>query len=87
MSIIGELMKITENNRKLFKEIHKKYNLAEDGLLSMIFKKRLKKKLDNDKDLQQALRDADIELDKIRDFAKKAEDKGIEVPQYLKRYL
>ncbi len=80
-------MKITENSRKLFKEIQKKHNLAEDGFLSMFFKRRLKNKLDNDKDLQKALRDADIELDKIRDFAKKAEDKGIEVPQYLKRYL
>ena len=44
-SIIGEYMKITENSRKLFKEIQKKHNLAEDGLLSMIFKRRLKKKI------------------------------------------
>jgi hypothetical protein len=80
-------MKITENSKKLFKEIQKKHKLVEVGFLATIFKKILKNKLSNNTNLLSALKSADVELDKIRDFAKKAEERGVEVPQYLKRYL
>ena len=80
-------MKITNEDRKLFKETYTKYNLSENGFLASLFKRKLKNKLDNDIELQQALKDADIELGKIRNFAKDAERQGVKIPFYLKRYL
>jgi hypothetical protein len=51
------------------------------------FKKRLKSKLENDVDLRKALVDADKDLERVAQWAKSQEEKGINVPDYLKRYL
>jgi S-methylmethionine-dependent homocysteine/selenocysteine methylase len=80
-------MKHTEAESKLFKEIQQKHNLKNEGFFMNFFKKRLKNKLENDVDLLKALIDADKELDRVARWAKSQEEKGIDVPDYLKRYL
>jgi septal ring factor EnvC (AmiA/AmiB activator) len=71
----------------LFESIKYKNNLTKEGFLTSFFKKRLKKKLDNDSELQQALKDADKELDSLRDYIKQTEKEGRPVPNYVKKYL
>jgi type VI protein secretion system component VasK len=71
----------------LFESIKHKNNLTKEGFLTTFFKKRLKNKLDNDTELQQALKDADKELDSLRDYIKKTEKEGRPVPNYVKKYL
>jgi hypothetical protein len=71
----------------LFESIKYKNNLTKEGFFTMFFKKRLKDKLANDTELHQALKDADAELDSLRDYIKKAEKEGRPVPNYVKKYL
>jgi hypothetical protein len=80
-------MKIKPQEQTLFNEIKSKYGLKREGFLTNFFKKRLKSKLDNDTELQQALKDADKELDSLRDYIKKTEKEGRPVPNYVKKYL
>jgi hypothetical protein len=80
-------MKYTESESRLFKEIQKKHNLKNEGFFMNFFKKRLKSKLENDVDLRKALVDADKDLERVAQWAKSQEEKGINVPDYLKRYL
>jgi hypothetical protein len=80
-------MKLTENDRKLFKEIQKKHKLRNEGLFSTFFKSALRKYIEKDKGIQDALKDADKDLDRVAQWAKEQEAKGLEVPEYLKRYL
>jgi hypothetical protein len=47
----------------------------------------LKSKIDNELELQQTLKDADKELDSLRDYVEKLEKEGIPVPSYSKKYL
>ncbi len=70
-SIIGDDMKITNEDRKLFKEIYTKYKLKE-GILSRIFLRVLKSNIKNDKGIQSAIKDADESLQKAQ---KKIEDR------------
>jgi hypothetical protein len=80
-------MKVTEENSNLFENIREKHNLTKEGFLTMFFKNRLKKKLDNDVELQKALKDADKELDNLRDYIRQTEKEGRPVPSYVKKYL
>lgn len=79
-------MKITEQDKSLFKEIQSRHNLKE-GILSMIFKKRLKKALMGDKELQDALKDADKSLDRLKKNVNNLEKKGYKIPSELKKYI
>ena len=79
-------MKITEHDKSLFKEIQSRHNLKE-GILSMIFKKKLKSALMQDKDLQQALKDGDKYLDKTKKWIKDQEKQGNKIPDYLKKMV
>ena len=80
-------MKPTKKDFSLFENIREKNNLTKEGFLTMFFKKRLKDKLDNDVELQKALKDADKELDALRDYVKQTEKEGRPVPNYVKKYL
>ena len=75
-------MKITEQDKKHFSEINKKYNLKESWLMN-IFKKRLKEGLINDPSIKQALVKADKELDDLRKHVKDMKRKGQKVPKWL----
>jgi hypothetical protein len=79
-------MKPTKKDKLLFKEIQSKHNIRE-GILSMIFKKKLKKALMNDKELQDALRDADKSLDRLKQNVSDLEKKGYSIPSELKKYF
>jgi hypothetical protein len=80
-------LKPTIDEIALFEDIKRKNNLIQDGFLMNFFKKRLKSKLDNDVELQSALKDADRELDSLRNYVKELEKQGISVPAYAKRYI
>ena len=78
-------MKITEQDKKHFSEINKKYNLKESWIKNL-FKKRLKKAVLSNPSLKSALNQADKELDVLRKYVKKQEKDGHKVPNYIKRY-
>lgn len=79
-------MKLTEENKILFREIQSKHNIKE-GILSMIFKKKLKDALMNNKELQNALIDADKSLERLKKNVDALEKKGYVIPAELKRYI
>jgi hypothetical protein len=79
-------MRISEENYKKFNTIKEKYSLKNEGILSFIFKKKLKKALDNDKELQNALEDADKSLENLKKSIKDLEKKGYKIPDELKRF-
>ena len=80
-------MKVTEENSNLFENIREKHNLTKEGFLTMFFKNRLKKKLDNDVELQTALKDADKSLERLKKNVDALEKKGYVIPAELKRYI
>lgn len=80
-------MKPTKKDFSLFENIREKNNLTKEGFLTMFFKNRLKDKLNKDVELQQALKDADKELDALRDYVKQTEKEGRPIPNYVKKYL
>jgi hypothetical protein len=59
-------MNITEQDRQLFSEMVKKYNLKKEGFLSNLFVKRLSKAVKNDKDIKSSIMKADRELEASR---------------------
>lgn len=64
-------MKITNEDKKLFKETYSKYKLKE-GILSRLFVRILQQNIKNDKGIQSAIKDADTSLQKAQ---KKIEDR------------
>lgn len=79
-------MKITEHDKSIFKEIQTRHNLKE-GILSMIFKRKLKNALMSDKKLQDALADADKSLNRLKKNVDDLEKKGYKIPAELKKYI
>ena len=65
-SVTENTMNITEQDRKLFSEMVKKYNLKKEGFLSNLFVKRLSKAVKNDRDIKSSIMKADKELEKSR---------------------
>lgn len=65
-SVTENTMNITEQDRKLFSEMVKKYNLKKEGFLSNLFVKRLSKAVKNDKDIKSSIMKADKELETSR---------------------
>lgn len=65
-SVTENIMNITEQERQLFSEMVKKYNLKKEGFLSNLFVKRLSKAVKNDKDIKSSIMKADKELEASR---------------------
>lgn len=65
-SVTENIMNITEQERQLFSEMVKKYNLKKEGFLSNLFVKRLSKAVKNDKDIKSSIMKADKELETSR---------------------
>lgn len=65
-SVTENTMNITEQDRKLFSEMVKKYNLKKEGFLSNLFVKRLSKAVKNDRDIKSSIMKADKELESSR---------------------
>lgn len=80
-------MKATNEDIKLFSEIVKKHNLTKESFLMRIFKRKLSKQLKNDKNLQQAIKDGDKQIEDLKKAVKAAKDKGYKIPSYAQRYL
>lgn len=80
-------MKITNEDRHLFSEIVKKHKLTKESFLMKIFKRKLTKQLQKDKNLQQAIKDGDKRIEDLKKLVKDMKAKGIEIPAYAKRYL
>lgn len=55
--------------------------------LMRIFKRRLTKKLENDEELQKALKEGDKQIDELKKIVRDAQDKGYKIPSYAKRYI
>lgn len=79
-------MKLTQEDKNLFNEIKSRHNLKE-GILSMLFKKRLSKALKGDKTIQQALVDGDKALSDLKKNIDKLEASGYTIPPALKKYI
>lgn len=84
-------MKITRKEAKLFKETHNKW-LNESSFIAKLFAKSVKDSLLNDKDLQQAVSDADKKMQDLRDTIEKEADGDKErvkknVPLSVRKYL
>lgn len=90
-SIIGEQMKITNEDKKLFNETYSKYKLKE-GILSSLFLRILGKNVKNDKTIQQAIKDADNSLQNVQKTIEKRFDGDKEkvkqaIPDNVRKYL
>lgn len=57
------------------------------NFLMRIFKRRLTKKLENDEELQKALKEGDKQVDELKKMVAEAEAKGYKIPSYAKRYM
>lgn len=84
-------MKITNEDKKLFKETYSKYKLKE-GILSRLFVRILQKNIKNDKGIQSAIKDADASLQtaqrKIEDrFGGDKEQVKQAIPVNVRKYL
>ena len=80
-------MKATNEDIKLFSEIVKKHNLTKESFLMRIFKRKLSKQLKNDKNLQQAIKDGDKQIEDLKKAVKDMKAKGYKVPPYMQKYL
>lgn len=84
-------MKITKKEAVLFKETHNKW-LNESGFFAKLFAKSVKNNLLNDKELKQAVYDADKKMQDIRDKIEKEADGDKEMvkdalPSNIRKYL
>jgi hypothetical protein len=90
-SIIGEQMKITNEDRKLFKETYAKYKLKE-GFIGKLFLSVLGRTLKNDKNIAKAIKDADESVENARKSIEDRFDGDKEqvkkaIPQSVRKYL
>lgn len=84
-------MKITNEDKKLFKEVYSKYQLKE-GILSRIFLHVLSKKIKNDKNIQNAIKSADDSLKNAQKSIENRFDGDKEqvkqaIPDNVRKYL
>lgn len=86
-SVNERKMKITEENQNFFNSVKEKWGLTNEGILSFIFKRKLKKALDNNKELQKAIKDGDEALENLGIQVKKLRDMGYKIPPELQVYL
>ncbi|MEY4457035.1 MAG: hypothetical protein RLY15_1299 [Bacteroidota bacterium] len=84
-------MKITNEDKKLFKETYSKYKLKE-GILSRLFLRALTKNIKNDSNIQKAIKDADDSLQNAQKTIEKRFDGDKEkvkqaIPDNVRKYL
>jgi uncharacterized membrane-anchored protein YhcB (DUF1043 family) len=84
-------MKITNEDRKLFKETYTKYKLKE-GILSRLFLRVLAKNIKNDSTIQNAIKDADASLEQAQKTIEKRFNGDKEqvkqaIPDNVRKYL
>lgn len=91
-SVSENIMKITEQDRRIFSEVKSKYGLTKESLLTKLFSRSLRKSLQNDKDIQTAIKNADKSLEtaqkKIEDrFDGDKEKVKKAIPDNVRKYL
>jgi len=84
-------MKISKKESVLFKETHSKW-LNESNFLAKLFAMRVKSAVENDKDIQQAVKDADLSLEKTKKSIESRFDGDKEavkdaIPKDVRKYL
>jgi hypothetical protein len=83
-------LKITNEDRQLFKEVVKKHGIVKESLIMSLLGKvlgyQIEKALKNNKDLQKAIKDADADMDKARNIVDDLIDKGLEVPPFMQKW-
>lgn len=84
-------MKITNEDKKLFKETYSKYQLKE-GILSRLFLSILARTLKNDKTISTAIKDADNAIENAKNsiesrFNGDKEQVKQAIPQSVRKYL
>lgn len=84
-------MKITKKESILFKEAHNKW-LNEGNFLAKLFASKVKSALLNDKELKQAIKDADKHVEDARDKIESHLDNDKEavkkyIPADVRKYL
>ena len=84
-------MKLTKEDRKLFKETYSKYKLKE-GFISNLFLSILSRNLKSDKNIAKAIKDADESIENARETIEKRFDGNKEavkkaIPQSVRKYL
>lgn len=84
-------MKLTKEQAKLFKETHNKW-LNESNFLAKLFARRVAKDVENNKDIQKAVEDADKSLEKTRTKIEKSLSNDKEkikqaIPSDVRKYL
>jgi len=84
-------MKLTKEDRQLFKETYSKYKLKE-GFISNLFLSILSRNLKSDKNIAKAIKDADESIENARETIEKRFDGDKEavkkaIPQSVRKYL
>jgi hypothetical protein len=83
-------IKVTNEDRQLFKEVVKKHGIIKESLIMSLLGKvlgyQIEKALKNNKDLQKAIKDADADMDKARNIVDDLIDKGLEVPPFMQKW-
>jgi viroplasmin and RNaseH domain-containing protein len=84
-------MKLTKKEQKLFVETHDKW-LKENNFLAKLFAKRVTKAVETDKDIQKAVSDADVAIEKTRQSIEKKLNGDKEavkksIPADVRKYL
>ena len=83
-------LKITNEDRQLFKEVVKKHGIVKESLIMSLLGKvlgyQIEKALKNNKDLQTAIKAADADMDKARNIVDDLIDKGLEVPPFMQKW-
>jgi hypothetical protein len=83
-------LKITNEDRQLFKEVVKKHGVVKESLIMSLLGKvlgyQIEKALKNNKDLQNAIKNADADMDKARNIVDDLIDKGLEVPPFMQKW-
>lgn len=84
-------MKLTKEDRQLFKETYSKYRLKE-GFIGNLFLSILNRNLKSDKNIAKAIKDADESIENARETIEKRFDGDKEavkkaIPQSVRKYL
>jgi len=84
-------MKLTKEDRQLFKEIYTKHKLKE-GFISNLFLSILSRNLKSDKNIAKAIKDADESIETARETIEKRFDGDKDavkkaIPQSVRKYL
>jgi hypothetical protein len=84
-------IKVTNEDRTLFKEMTKKHGIVKENrffmnILNKVMGYQIQKALKNNKELQSAIKDADEALTKAKADVQDYIDKGYELTPYMKQW-